>query len=259
LQNRSSRTIRVLLLAATAFYASIAGASQRRAEKWAAQASDGLESRVIEALRRIPDPDRRLLALHSYLRADVSLAERWSWSQQLISVYPSTPEGKAAAAEIEAVDAAFVAANPGFNLRVNRSPRSLEVQIAHWNANESVGTAAAALVTALERYFPAGSAAPNPDELRTALKQWNPDVPVALAAPGLSPHGQGRAFDFQIERDGQIIAGADRATASRQWDSSGWTEKLHAAVIKAGPHFSGPLDSPYEPWHYSYAGPHPAE
>jgi len=97
------------------------------------------------------------------------------------------------------------------------------------------------------------AAAPSPDQLRAALKQWNPDVPVALAAPGLSPHGQGRAFDFQVERDGQVIAGAAMASATRQWDAAGWTQKLHAAVIKAGPHFAGPLDSPYEPWHYSYA------
>jgi hypothetical protein len=220
---------------------------------WAAQASAGLEPRVIDALRLISSPDRRLLALHSYVRANDSLAERWSWSQQQISTYPSTPEGKAAASEIDAVSAAFAAANPGFSMRVNRNPRSLEVQIAHWNAAESVGTAAAALLAMLERRFALDGTTPTADQLRAALKQWKPDVPVALAAPGLSPHGQGRAFDFQVERDGQIIAGADMASATRQWDAAGWTQKLHAAVVKAGPHFAGPLESPYEPWHYSYA------
>jgi hypothetical protein len=246
-------TIRILLLAAAGFYTSMAGAGQTRPEVWAAQASDGLESRVIDALRQISNPDRRLLALRSYLRANGSFAERWSWSQQQISAYPSTPEGKAAAAELDTVNAAFAAANPGFSLHVNREPRSLEVQIAHWNANESVGTAAAALVTALEQRFAGDASAPSPDQLRMALEQWNLQVPVALAAPGLSPHGQGRAFDFQIERDGRIIAGADMASSTSQWDAAGWTQKLHAAVIKAGPHFSGPLESPYEPWHYGYA------
>jgi len=95
-------TFRVLLLAMTASYTSIAGASQTQAEAWAAQASAGLESRVIEALRQISSPDRRLLALHSYLRANGFLAERWSWSQQQISAYPTTPDGKAAAAEVDA-------------------------------------------------------------------------------------------------------------------------------------------------------------
>ena len=183
------------------------------------------------------------------------MAERWSWSQERIFDYPSTAEGKAAAAEIGAVSAAFAAANPGFSLHVNRNIRSLEVQIAHWNVNESVGKAAGDLVAALERRFAADAPTPSPDQLRAALKQWKPEVDVALAAPGLSAHGQGRAFDFQVEREGQIIVGVDLASATRQWDAAGWTEKLRSAVNKAGPHFAGPLESPYEPWHYAYAPP----
>jgi hypothetical protein len=252
------------VLAATAFCTSIsvgsptqliAEASPTHVELWTAQASAGLDPRVVDTLQRIASPDRRLLALRGYLRADDFLAERWSWSQQRISEYPSTPEGKAAAAEIEAVSAAFAAANPGFSLHVNRNVRSLEMQIAHWNANESVGKAAGDLVAVLERRFAVDAPTPSPEQLRDVLKQWKPDVDVALAAPGLSPHGQGRAFDFQVEREGQIIAGADLASAMRQWDAAGWTEKLHSAVGKAGPHFTGPLESPYEPWHYSYAPP----
>ena len=256
-------TPRILALAATAFCTALpigspaqpfAGASPAHAEAWSAQASAGLDSRVIDTLRQIVSPDRRLLALRGYLRSNDSLAERWSWSQEQISDYPASPEGKAAAEEIDAVSAAFAAANPGFSLHVNRNLRSLEVQIAHWNTNESVGKAAADLVAALERRF-ADASAPSRDQLRAALKQWQPDVDVALAAPGLSPHGQGRAFDFQVERDGQIIAGADLASAIQQWDAAGWTEKLHSAVSKAGPHFTGPLESPREPWHYSYDPP----
>jgi hypothetical protein len=249
-------TPRILVLAATAFCISIpvasptqliAGASQTQAQVWAAQASAGIDSRVIDTLRQIMSPDRRLLALRSYLRAHDSLVERWSWSREQISDYPSTPEGKAAAAEIDAVSAAFATANPGFSLRVNRNLRSLEEQIAHWNANESVGKAAGDLVAELERRFAVDALTPSPNQLQAALQQWKPDANVALAAPGLSPHGQGRAFDFQVERRGQIIAGADLASAIRQWDAPGWTEKLRSAVSKAGPHFAGPLESPYEP------------
>jgi hypothetical protein len=245
-------TLRVLLSAMTSFYTLIAAASETQAQMWVAQASAGLESRVVETLRQISGPDRRLLALRSYLRAENYVAERWSWPAEQISAYPATPEGKSAAAEIDAVNAAFAGANPGYSLHANRAPRSLEVQIAHWNANESVGSAAAALVAALERRLVIDGYAPNPDQLRAALKQWKPDMPVALAAPGLSPHGQGRAIDFQIERGGQIIADTSLASATRQWDTEGWTEKLHSAVIKAGTHLAGPLESPYEPWHYSY-------
>jgi hypothetical protein len=77
-------------------------------------------------------------------------------------------------------------------------------------------------------------------------------VAAALAAPGLSAHGQGRAFDFQIEHNGQVVAGTEAASARQRWDAPGWTQKLHQAMSKAGPHFTGPLVSPYEPWHYAY-------
>jgi hypothetical protein len=220
---------------------------------WAVQASAGLEPPVIDALQRILSADRRLLALSAYLRAGGTLAERWSWSQEQLSSYPATPEGKAATADIDAVVAAFAAANPGFTLQVNRKLRSLEVQIAHWNVDESVGTAAAALVAALQQRFIGEASKPNTDQLRSALIEWKPNVAIALAAPGLSLHGQGRAFDFQVERGGQVIAGVDVTLASQQWDAAGWTPKLRAAVSEAGDHFSGPLESPYEPWHYSYA------
>jgi hypothetical protein len=256
----------VLLLAATTF--NTAGALESRTqfaevaskthlEAWAVQASAGLEPRVIDALRRISSADRRLLALSAYLRAGGTLAERWSWSQEQLSNYPSTAEGKAASADIDAVVAAFAAANPGFTLQVNRKPRSLELQIAHWNVDESVGTAAAALVAALEQRFTGDRTTPNPDQLRKALINWKPIVATALAAPGLSAHGQARAFDFHIERDGQVVAGVDVASASLQWDAAGWTQKLRTAVSTAGNHFAGPLESPFEPWHYSYA-PTPA-
>jgi len=84
------------------------------------------------------------------------------------------------------------------------------------------------------------------------LIEWQPNSVAALAAPGLSAHGQARAFDFQVERGGQVIAAMDAASAHRQWDNAGWTQKLHAAVGLAGNHFVGPLQSPYEPWHYAY-------
>jgi hypothetical protein len=88
--------------------------------------SAGLDARVIDTLPLVTSPERRLLALRSYLRAGESPAQRWSWSPQQIAAYPSTPEGAAAASEIEAVRAAFAAANPGYSLRVNRNPRSLK-------------------------------------------------------------------------------------------------------------------------------------
>ena len=255
-------TTRIVLVAMAAFITAVApadptqvvkAASNASPELWVVQASAGLDPPVADALRRILSADRRLLALRAYVRAGGTVVERWSWSQQQLSSYPETPEGSDAMADIDGVVAAFAAANPGFTLRVNRKLRSLEVQIAHWNADESVGTAAAALVAELERRFVGEGSKPNPDHLRRALIEWEPKVAIALAAPGLSPHGQGRAFDFQVERDGQVIAGVDVTLASQQWDAAGWTQKLRTAVSMAGDHFSGPLRSPYEPWHYAYS------
>jgi hypothetical protein len=228
------------------------GASTSLQEEWAVQASQGLESRVIDTLQRISSADRRLLALRTYLRAGDTLADRWSWPEQQLTAYPDTAEGKAAAADIDAVAAAFGAANPGFTLQVNRKPRSLELQIAHWNGNESVGSAAAALAASLQERFGANPS-PTTDQLRQALMAWKPSVAVTLAAPGLSAHGQGRAFDFQVARGAEIIAGVEAASAGRQWDAAGWTRKLRAAVNAAGGHFTGPLSWPYEPWHYAYS------
>lgn len=255
-------TLRIVLLATAAFTAPVAltsptqvarAASDTSPQVWAAQASAGLEPPVIDTLQRISSADRRLLALSAYLRAGPTLSERWSWSQEQLSNYPATSEGKAATADIDAVVATFAAANPGFTLQVNRKLRSLEEQIAHWNVDESVGIAAAALVAALEQRYMGGASKPGTDQLRNALIEWKPNVAIALAAPGLSPHGQGRAYDFQVARGRQVIAGVDATLAHQQWDAAGWTQKLRAAVSAAGDRFSGPLESPHEPWHYAYA------
>jgi hypothetical protein len=213
----------------------------------------GLDPRAIATLQQIKGAERRLLALRAYLRAGDSLSQRWSWSEQRLSGYASTVEGKAASADIDAVARAFAASNPGYSLQVNRQPRSLELQLAHWNENAAVAIVAASLVSSLQLQFAAGDKPPDAPTMRRALTAWVPTVAAPLAAPGLSAHGQGRAFDFQIIRDGEIVAGLDAATAPRQWDAAGWTQKLHAAVSASGRPFTGPLQSPYEPWHYAYA------
>jgi hypothetical protein len=223
-------------------------------QQWVDNASVGLDARAVDTLHRIRGADRQLLALRAYLRAGDSLAARWSWSQNQLTRYPTTPEGKAAAADIDAVVAAFAKANPGYDLQVNLQPRSLEVQLAHWNDNASVAAVSETLAESLDRRF-GRTASPSTMELRNALMQWTPDNAAALAAPGLSAHGQGRAFDFAVAHNGEVVAGLEAASAHQQWDAAGWTRKLHAAVTASGKPFVGPLQSPYEPWHYAYTPP----
>jgi hypothetical protein len=79
-----------------------------------------------------------------------------------------------------------------------------------------------------------------------------PKYPPPLAAPGLSRHGQARAFDFSIRRGDQIIAGTETSRIPSAWDAAGWTARLRRAVLETSDSFSGPLQYPREPWHYEY-------
>lgn len=241
------------LCIATAFVGTGMAAWSMRASPvrdWVSLGEQGLYPPAQQTLARIPDDERRLLALRAYLRAGGSLAARWSWSAERIAAYPNSAEGRAAMAELDAVAAAFARDNPGYELRINRQPRSLELQLQHWNANASVAASAHALTTSLQQRW--GKRTPDAAAVREALTQWIPPRAAALAAPGLSAHGQARAFDFQIAHAGRIIAADDYASAHQRWDLAGWTRRLRLAVMQAGPHLSGPLAVPYEPWHYAY-------
>jgi hypothetical protein len=211
-----------------------------------------LDPRVRNTLERLPDLGRRLLALRSYLRAGSTLPERWSWSEQEIRDFEQSQEFRDAQAELDRIVTAFSAAFPGYTLYVNRDVRSLEVQIERWNSNASVETASQTLLTDLRKEYAQQSPGKSADWLQGALADWTLAVPVTLAAPGLSAHGQSRAFDFQVERDGTIVAGTESEHAARDWDAAGWTERLKEIVARASTRLRGPLETPREPWHYYY-------
>ena len=215
------------------------------------------DGRVTSTLARISGTDRRVLALRAYLRAGPDLAQRWSWTAGEINAYRKSPEYAAVQAEIEQVRSAFVAANPGFDLWVNPDIRSLDTQIANWNSNESVAVAAANLLAAFRQWLGSGQVRQLRGVSRSnAAARWlmdyMPNPAPALAAPGLSPHGQMRAIDFQIRKHDRLVAAARTATIRTSWDAAGWTERLRSAVYTGSNHFSGPLTSPREPWHYTY-------
>jgi hypothetical protein len=91
---------------------------------------------------------------------------------------------------------------------------------------------------------------PQVRSLDIQLVNWNRNESVA--APGLSPHGQMRAIDFQVHRGAEIVAGPDTQSIVSQWDQGGWSARLDSAVREASRKFIGPLASPREPWHYTY-------
>jgi hypothetical protein len=218
----------------------------------------GQDPRVGEALARMEGEGRQLLALRSYLRSRNLLAERWSWTAEQVAAYESTPEYAELQSEVERVRTAFAQENPGFELWVNPQVRNLDIQLRNWNSNESVAAASTALLasarefassTRLQRAQPVDAQR----EFEQFLAAHVPVPTPTIAAPGLSPHGQLRAIDFQVHRAGAVIAGTRTSTIAQEWDGAGWTQKLEAAVRAASRRFVGPLESPREPWHYTYA------
>ncbi len=216
-----------------------------------------LDPRVGQTMEQLAGTGRQLLALRSYLRSAPHLADRWSWTQEQIEAFEGSQEQRELQQEIDRVRTAFVAANPGFELYVNPQVRSLDVQVEHWNSNQSVQAAAAEILAAAQALILApGFPADRPEQAREALKAFlsrHTPVPTpTIAAPGLSLHGQMRAIDFQVHQGGRVVAGPSTATIATDWVAAGWAAKLDAAVRGASSRFDGPQATPPAPWHYTY-------
>jgi hypothetical protein len=206
-------------------------------------------------MKRIDGDARRLLAVRGYLRAEREVSSKWAWTEEEIARYQETDEYKRAVAEVEKVAQNFAESNPGYTLYVNTRVRSLEDQIKNWNGAGSVRAAGDDLLAATMKELTAYEE--DPSEAGVAkferfLEGYTPSPRPTVAVPGLSPHGQMRAFDFQVKQGDRIIAGTTTSTAKAEWDEAGWTTKLGEAVAKSGGRFAGPLTSPQEPWHYTY-------
>jgi hypothetical protein len=217
---------------------------------------DGLLSELApppsdQALAQIPELGRKLLALRSYVRYGDRIKTRWSWTDAQIAAFKASEAHTALRAEIAAVNEHFKAANPGYEIYVHGTVRSLDSQIAKWNSNKSVGAAAAGIEAAFQQKF-ADADKVKLEELRTWLRGYRPPKRANLAAPGLTLHGRASAIDFQVMKDGAIYAGANSRQVENIWRAEGWDEKLKASIAAAGPSFSGPLKNPDEPWHYTY-------
>lgn len=219
--------------------------------------SASLDSRPRIALTVIIGTARQLLAIRGYLRSEGNLNARWSWTGEEIKQFENSAEYRAALNEVEKVRRKFAEQNPGYDLYVNTQVRTLEKQIKFWNETRSVETAADALLAAALRELnnPAYDDAPSSsgvNKFRQFLKSATLVTPPTVATPGLSQHGQLRAFDFQVQRGSQLVAGTDTSSIGPVWEGQGWAKKLKDAVNAASARFKGPLVSPREPWHYDY-------
>ena len=208
-------------------------------------------------LDQIEGPHRKLLALRYYLNRQGSLKSEWTWTRSQFERFKRSGSYRKAIAEVERVKAMFAQLNPGYTLGTTLEARPLEDQVSSWNTVPSVERAASALYRQLMRAALDSNLNIPPDSADLqAFRQQLQDAALegvpTVAVPGMSQHGQLRAFDFRIYRRRRLIAGATAATIEQAWDSSGWTAKLKAAVALASSHFYGPLQNPYEPWHYTY-------
>lgn len=238
----------VLMMAASPLWAADSTVLQNALAK-------NLPVMAADALAEIPDPGPKLLAARSYYRSLAHLDSRWSWDEAKIAAFQDSSEQRALLAEIDRVAQHFSQNNPGYALYANTNVRSLDQQISSWNSNASVITAGESLLASLANESSMPLTAENtklPEQLKTWLGAHVPNPSPNLAAPGLSAHGQMRAIDFQIEKNGVLIAPADTDKVDSIWRAQGWDAKLKASIIEAGPAFQGPLVSPDEPWHYTY-------
>ena len=220
--------------------------------------------KVRKTLHRIGSTSRRYLALSYYLRRADEIESGWSWTESEVAAFRKTEECRVMLAEVDSVCSRFAANNPGYTLRVNVGARSLGTQIRKWNNVSSVSRAAFDFLDSAEKFVTvmltdtslvaAERDSTRLDRFRIFMQTYSPRpgrVPT-VAVPGLSKHGQLRAFDFKVYRGKKMIAGANSRSIKSRWERPGWTTKLKEATLEVSPRFVGPLPTPYEPWHYNY-------
>ena len=206
-------------------------------------------------LPKIDGVGGRLLALRSYLRSNESLGERWSWTEAQIAAYEGSDEQVELNAEIERVRAAFEDSNPGYQLFVNPTraqPRCPARQLEQQRVRRRCGGPPAARRADPVFSTPGSLSTSRGAALEAFLRSYVPESIPTVAAPGLSPHGQRRAVDFQVHRGPAIVAGPDTKTIGPVWDEGGWRAARHGRALRE-PEVHRPLISPREPWHYTYS------
>lgn len=219
-----------------------------------------MDARIQGALVGIPSIQRHLLAVRGYLRYPSmgrgSITDNWAWSQKDMEEFKKSADFTRMESAVKDVKSTFASQNPGHTLSVDPGKvRTLEQQVSLWNQNASVQTLGQELEKAMLKTvasLPDTPDAAGLETFKTAVRTAGLTGSPTNATPGLSQHGQARAFDFVVMKGRDVIAGTVTKTSKEKWDDAGWTAKLRTAVESAGNQFVGPLAAPYEPWHYVY-------
>lgn len=215
----------------------------------------------------------RLLAVRRYLRmGEARIVAQWAWTAEQTRENIGSGRTKVLYTLAARTREIFAQRNPGYSLTV--SPlRSLERQVETWVTNASVTAAGERLLTNVETIlcddeFPMTPNVAATRRFRIKLKSAHVQPEPTSAAPGTSDHGQGSAVDFVVVRGQKAIASTKSNQIRSRWKADGWGERLKQAIdecnqeqldnpIRPAPQLTGPLQKPFEPWHWvlDYAQP----
>lgn len=231
------------------------------------------DKRMVEVLDQIPELHRRLFCLHRYVRildkhSGNWVDDNWAFTKDEYKEWKKTDDFKLRKREIQAIQNRFKASNPGFQLIAGSKHRPLGDQIDNWKKNKSVRLNAETYIAqaktevrkpvyiALDTFLDARTPQCREDEVASIRafydflnQKYFPSPKLMVATPGFSNHGTGLAIDFVVKKaDGTVVVSATNAD---KWTNTGWGGKL-ATAMRGAAHFSGPLKSPNEPWHWTF-------
>jgi hypothetical protein len=208
----------------------------------------------------VTEKDRRYLAVRGYLAYPSlgrgTMEANWAF-------LPGSKIDPDVDKALDKVIEKWVGPDATYSLGVIRDLRPLAQQKTAWNGNKTVKALGGQLLTSLLTEIAKYDDTPTADGLKRLRKFiLQQDVGGSSnATPGLSMHGQGRAFDFVVNKGGKSITDISTAKDSiAVWDGpNNWTGRLKDAAdaanadLKTG-RFDGPLKFPglYEPWHYTF-------
>ncbi|MDB4985354.1 MAG: hypothetical protein JWN04_532 [Myxococcaceae bacterium] len=198
----------------------------------------------------------QLLAVRRYLRmGGRAVQASWAWTPEESDRQRRGGAVSGLYDQAGKVQTNFAADNPGFTLIV--SPlRSLERQVVGWNRNNTVQQAGTTLLQNMLRVlegaaYPVAPAGESTTRFTSCLRASRVVPEPSSAAPGTSDHGQARAVDFVVTNGRRVVAGTETAHIIPFWKREGWEAKLIHAT--RGTLLVGPLQKPYEPWHWRLA------